>query len=79
MVLKNKIHIVHRIHSNRSENRETRGVFLVIEVAFDTIPHYLLLYKLKAYGLGTEAYLLISYQIVGYGSWSTIPFLTGLQ
>jgi hypothetical protein len=51
---KQLLHIVHMIQSDRMLNKETRGIFLDVEGAFDAIPHYLLLHKLKSYGLSNS-------------------------
>jgi hypothetical protein len=39
------------IFSNSDLGLETRGVFLDIAGAFDAVPHFLLLRKLKSYGV----------------------------
>jgi hypothetical protein len=64
-------------------NKETHGTFLDVEGAFDAIPHYLLIHKLKSYGLSNGLInflksLLVS--IVGdYERKSMVVFLTGLH
>jgi hypothetical protein len=40
------------IEKNWCEKKETCAVFLDIEGAFDCIPHYLLIHKMKSLGLG---------------------------
>jgi hypothetical protein len=42
------------LKSNAHNGMETRGIILDIEGAFDAIPHYLLLHKLKSYGIGPK-------------------------
>ncbi|MCG8431474.1 MAG: hypothetical protein MJA29_09920, partial [Candidatus Omnitrophica bacterium] len=54
--------IVHGILSNFDAGLITRGIFLDIAGAFDSVPHYLLLRKLEAYGFsGPLLSLLNSY------------------
>jgi hypothetical protein len=48
--------------SNNDSRKVTRGVFLDIAVAFDAVPHYLLLRKLESHGIkGNLLNLLKSY------------------
>ena len=50
------------IHDPFRLNKDVRGVFLDIEAAFDTVPHKLLLHKLKSYGIrGRVLNILTSY------------------
>jgi hypothetical protein len=48
---KQLVDIVHYILSNNESRKVTRGVFLDISGAFDAVPHYLLLKKLKCHGI----------------------------
>ncbi len=48
------------ISDNFQDNNDVRAVFLDIAAAFDTIPHHLLLHKLKAYGIRDKFLTLIS-------------------
>jgi hypothetical protein len=52
------VHMVHSISSHRNAKMDTRGVFLDVEGAFDAIPHYLLLHKLRSYGF---SHILLTY------------------
>ena len=45
------ISITDGIHKELENGKWVRGVFLDISAAFDTVPHYLLVHKLRAYGL----------------------------
>jgi hypothetical protein len=47
---KQLIQITHMLKSNINNGMETRGIFLDIEGAFDAIPHFLLIHKLKSFG-----------------------------
>ena len=59
---KQLIDIVHHILQNNESNKATRGVFLDISGAFDSVPHYLLRKKLECYGIrGKILKLLNSY------------------
>lgn len=49
---KQLMQIVHMLKANNNNGMETRGIFLDIEGAFDAIPHYLLIHKLRSYGFG---------------------------
>jgi hypothetical protein len=49
---KQLLEIVHMIKTNITNKSEMRGIFLDIEGAFDAIPHFLLLHKLKSLGIG---------------------------
>ena len=57
---KQLMQIVHMIKSNANLGMETRGVFLDMEGAFDCIPHFLLLHKLKSFGIGPELIKLVN-------------------
>jgi hypothetical protein len=57
---KQLVSIVHQIVSNFDSGLVTRGVFLDIAAAFDSVPHFLLILKLRAYGIGGDLLELIS-------------------
>ena len=48
------------IFSKFEMNRDVRAIFLDISAAFDSIPHYLLLHKLKSYGITGNIHKLIA-------------------
>jgi hypothetical protein len=52
-------HMTHMIEKNWSDKKDTRGIFLAIEGAFDCIPHYLLIHMLKSYGMGNGVIILM--------------------
>ncbi len=51
--------IVDHIHSNIENGNLVKAVFLDISAAFDSVPHNLLLFKLKAYGFRGALYNLL--------------------
>ncbi len=57
---KQLIDIVHNILLNNEAGKATRGVFLDISGAFDSVPHYLLIKKLQCYGIGGSILQLFS-------------------
>ena len=48
------VEIVHEIHLEFQKNNNVRSIFLDIASAFDTVPHDLLVVKLKSYGLSAK-------------------------
>jgi hypothetical protein len=48
---KQLLDIVHMIHSNDEAQMLTSGIFLDVAGAFDAVPHFLLMHKLKSYGI----------------------------
>jgi hypothetical protein len=54
--------IVHMIHSNDEAQMLPRGIFSDVAGDFDAVPHFLLMHKLKSYGIrGNLLFLLDSY------------------
>jgi hypothetical protein len=75
-------HIVDMIHQKWNDKMDVRGIFLDIERAFDSIPHFLLIRNLRSYGFGPNLISLMESYLLGrklrvkvnhsYSDWSTI-------
>jgi hypothetical protein len=53
------------IHLNDEAQMLTRGIFLDVAGAFDAVPHFLLMHKLKSYGIGANLLLLLDSYLQG--------------